>query len=104
GALPSGGEFSPIARILVSATVDECLEVAIGDFGASGPVVRQRDAVFSAAGDEDHPREFAANRAKSDRTTVDVRPAHGSSRRPDFESGLDRLQSALCDSPRPHAQ
>src|SRR4029077_558566 len=65
-ALPSGGEFGPIARVLVSATVDERLKVAISDFGAIEPVVRQLDAVFSATGDEDHAREFAADRSQTD--------------------------------------
>src|SRR5262249_47000228 len=103
-ALPSGGEFGPIACILVSATVEERLEIAIGDFVAIEPVVRQLDAVFSAAGDEHHAGEFGADRPQTDRTRVEVRPAYGGSWWPDFESGLDWLEAALPDPPAQHAE
>src|SRR5262249_13259363 len=103
-ALPSGGEFCPIARILVSATVYERLEVVISDFGAIEPIVRQLDAVFSAAGNEDHARELAADRAQAYRTRVGVRSAYCGSWWPNFESGLDRLEAALRDPPAQHAE
>ena len=47
----------PVLWILVSASIDELLELTVGDLGLIDPEVRE----FRSAGHEDHPREFAAD-------------------------------------------
>src|SRR5687767_375099 len=79
------------AQVLVSAAIDELLELAIGDLGLVDPVVRELHPVVRAAGDEDHARATAAGRAQPDRARLRVRPARGRGRRPDFEPRLQRL-------------